>query len=176
MGYYIDGNSVSLQSRGWPPSGARPSGLCGRVCGKLLPSSSNMAESGSAKSGSTRGRERVQNGGWCTRSRDGSFARVALSGILVASQSQDIVRIVSACCIRPSTAYLGVRASIMCNIRKCALLRRRRVVSCHQSTIHSQSVFEAPGVLSGRARRAPRAQNRPWGSVRPWPPGARRAR
>ena len=74
---------------------------------------------------------------------------------------QDIVRIVSACCIRPSTAYLGVRAAIMCKIRECVLLRRRSVVPCHQSTIHSQSVFEAPGVLSGRARRAPRARNRP---------------
>ena len=30
---------------------ARPSGMCGRVCSRLLPSSSNMSESGSAKSG-----------------------------------------------------------------------------------------------------------------------------
>ena len=93
--------------------------------------------------------------------RDGDFARVVCSGAASDSGLQHIVRIVAARCIWPSITYPGVRAAIMCKIRKCALLRRRRVVSCWQSSIHSQSVFEAPGVLSGRMRRAPRAQNRP---------------
>ena len=54
-----------------------------------------------------------------------------------------------------------------CNEQQCA--------SCHQFASQSHSGFAVPCVLSAFVRRAPRAQNRPRGSVRPWPPGARRA-
>ena len=105
------------------PSAYRHSGLCGRVCGGLLPSSpspSNMAKSGEARLGSTCREKRAQNGGWAFCSRGRGVARGVCSGAAIASRSEHSVRIAAACCIRPSITHPGARVAIASKFSKSA--------------------------------------------------------
>ena len=129
---------VSLRSRGWPPSGTRPSGLCGTcgarvaVCGGLQGQSIQIGRAREHVCGSKSGEVcrsawRVQkHGGWARGCRSG-FVRAALRVAAAGRGNAAIVGIVMTQPVVPSRRHSGVRAGIGCNVELSAVLRRAMV-------------------------------------------------
>ena len=129
---------VSLRSRGGPPSGTRPSGLCGMcgirvaACGGLQGWSIQIGGAGGhacgPKSGELcRSAWRVQkDGGWARGCR-GDFVRGVLRVAAAGRGDAAIVGIVITPSIMPSSRQSGIRAGIKCNVQLSAVVRRAMV-------------------------------------------------